>query len=150
MTKLNKKLLILAIIIGILSVGVKVFSMDINNPPYSTDFIKTSSGEIIRCKILPIGSWNMDTTSGILVPHGLGAGYINIVSCTGYIRNDAGTQLYPINSWSRLDGVNAIGIGLEQITNSDIVLVRLGTDFDNVSFDDPLIDRGKLLIWYIS
>ena len=53
-------------------------TMNINNP-LPPDRMYDDDGHLVRCKVLPIGAWDMNATPEVSVAHGMGANFINII-----------------------------------------------------------------------
>lgn len=112
-----------------------------------TQFIKDQGGIAVnglKCKILEIGTWNMDSTTSKNVAHGLTKG--NIWSVTVTIREDTDTVYSPIVMY---DGTNHGGTW--QIGATYIALTRFaGGFFDSADYDTMGDDgnRGWITIWY--
>ena len=109
----------------------------------------TASVVVMRCKIIEIGGWNMDTDLVKEVAHEMPdhtkIRVVNVAirtdtgpgqTITGFIVPDfdlGGTHIDKI-SW------NAINIRLDRIT---------GGFFDGAEYDDDSINRGYVTIWYV-
>lgn len=110
----------------------------------------SSSATNVRKKAtLDIGDWNMDATSNINVPHGLGAKWASIRVESVMIRNDAGTANYPIDTYinSVLTGEGAGGVG--SVDNTNISLSRIaGYFFDSTDFNATSYNRGWIELTY--
>jgi hypothetical protein len=94
-------------------------------------------GDTVFHKVLDTGSWDMDSTASITVPHGLDPSKIVDLQVLIY---GAGNT-YPLyylqaGDWS--------------ITGADITLSRVSSGFfDDAGFSSTLSSRGKILIHYI-
>jgi hypothetical protein len=101
---------------------------------------------VLNCKIIDIGDWNMDTTSGIQIAHGLGADYVKIRNVSVIIRDDANTKVYRITY--PIGGT--VSGGITFIDNTNIQLTRTsGAGFDNAQFDSTSYNRGWITFEYI-
>jgi len=110
------------------------------SPPYTTIEVE-------------IGPWNMDATDTVTVAHGVTASKIR--SVTGFIRNDAGTNYFPISyvyPGNGGDGTSELDIAYWDATN--IYVTRRPSSatpagfFDNTTYDDTGFSRGSLIITY--
>jgi len=123
--------------------------MIIDNPPYSVDYIKASTGEILHPMLIDIGAWNMDTTPSISIAHGMGANWNKIRSIDVFIYHDLGTIFYPLNMF--VNGVDPalLAGGVLYVDNTNIQLERRsGGQFDHAFFSSILINRGHIIAWY--
>lgn len=97
----------------------------------------------LKCKVLEIGNWNMDTTIEVLIPHGLD--YDDIISVTAFIKSDNDHYGNMING-TNITGQDFGGIAPGE---TNIVLQRAnGGAFDNNGFDSTPYNRGYITIWY--
>lgn len=100
----------------------------------------------LNTKVIDIGDWNMDATSGAGVTHGLTLSKIRSVSAL--IRNDADTIYYPL-SGSGTALVGDVQMVIEGITATLVSLSRqTGGNFDNTAFDSTSYNRGWITIQY--
>lgn len=100
----------------------------------------------LQRKVLPIGAWNMDTTTSLAINHGV-SNYEQIMSVSGVLINDGKTIVVPIPLVSEV-AADVLIIG--SITATQITLRRIvGGQFDNASFDDPTMNRGYLVVDYL-
>ena len=113
----------------------------------------TETTTIIKTKIIEIGAWDMDSTGGISVAHGLGSNILNSVSITATIKSNNNT-IYPLNlvrSWSSTEALSA---GIYDIDNTYISLTRKestsGGFFDSPDFNGVGVNRGYITIIYIA
>lgn len=101
-------------------------------------------GNVLKCKVLNIGDWNMDTTVYVDISHGLTLSNIRCINVI--IRNDDDTKYYdfPINS------TNNTSDGHVYAGNTNIRITR-ATDsiFDSLNFDSTSYNRGWITIWYV-
>ena len=96
---------------------------------------------IIKTKIINIGTWNMDTTDYVLIAHGLTLAKIRYISAI--IRADANDFWYPLNLG---------GNGQWLVGATNIQLSRVGSgSFDSTDFDTMGDDgnRGWITITYV-
>jgi hypothetical protein len=109
----------------------------------SIAFIR-SDNAILRTKIIEMGVWNMVSTEEVSVAHGL-SDHAKIRSITAMIVNDAGDGIFPT-------GASALGVTQAWVVaagTTNVSAKRLtGGDFDNVNFDDAVINRGWFSIQY--
>lgn len=103
-------------------------------------------GQTLRCKVIEIGDWNMDTTSPVNIAHGLGANWKNIRALNAIVRNDTDDGYYSLD-YTESTGLN--GFALSSITSTNITLKRMvGGVFDSATFDSTSYNRGWITIWY--
>lgn len=92
---------------------------------------------------LNIGSWNMVATSAINLAYGFDiTAFIEIQTAIVIIISDSGLQAYPIlyNGGGAFRFTSASSVNISRAA---------GGAFDNTSFDDPLVERGYVIIqWY--
>lgn len=121
--------------------------MTINNPP-SFDRIFDTNGNTLQCKVLDIGAWNMDTQISKGVAHGLSIALEDFVSVMAVIENDQRNQSYVIDTVMNV-ATGATSGFVSTITTSAIQLTRTtGGFFDSTDYDDAVINRGTIFIWY--
>lgn len=107
-----------------------------------------STNGIYRSKKVSIGDWNMDSTFGVTVPHGLGADFTKIVSVEVVVWNDASGSYGPLDRKST-GGTSVVQGGVVDWNNTVVALTRLtGGDYDNVNFDATGFNRGYIYINY--
>jgi hypothetical protein len=99
----------------------------------------------VHLKLINIGTWNMDTNSGVDVAHGLTLS--KIVGVRIIIRSDTDNAHYPIDYASSTGHSNG-GANLDS-TNVQLYRTASGS-FDSANFDTMGGDgnRGFILIWY--
>jgi hypothetical protein len=91
--------------------------------------------------VLDIPGWNMDTTAGILLPHGLSL--TDITDFNGIIHKDDGTTAFPLHYRTSTPD------GSISFTLTNINLIRdAGGVFDSVDYNDDTILRGRVFIKY--
>lgn len=95
-------------------------------------------------KVIEIGDWDMDADASVNVTHGLDDEQkIRNIRCM--IRDDAITQVIPLNSYSG----TVINGGIGGSTSTIVVLRRAASaNFDNTSFDQTSFNRGWVTIEY--
>jgi len=100
----------------------------------------------LKCKVIEIGTWNMDTTANITVAHGL-ADHEKVRMIKVLIRHDSSVTLRDLhytNDFTELEGKYTID-------DTNINLYRRGpgtfdsTDFDTMGDDG---NRGWITLWY--
>ncbi len=121
--------------------------MEVNNPT-TVDYIKDANGIILKPKRLAIGAWNMDIEDFVYVVHGLS--WLSIRSVSGLIYNDAVTETYPLSLPSTNGGLTPeVGILWNGITVTHIIVTRkLNGLFDGINYNDGVMNRGYLLVWF--
>lgn len=99
-------------------------------------------------KTLNIGNWNMDSTTGATVAHGLtSTEWKFIKNPTGIIRNDADTSYYSILP----DGGGGLNSDcyINYFDSTNIYLARkTSVFFDNTNFDTAVYNRGFVSFIY--
>lgn len=103
----------------------------------------------LKRKIVEIGDWNMDSTSTVNVNHGI-ADFTKIRSVECYVRDDANTNIYP------LDTAYTIGTPVTEtqgtigsISATFVSIFRLASGlFDSTLFDSTSYNRGWIHIIY--
>jgi len=102
-----------------------------------------ANGTYMKCKVIPIGDWNMDSTTQITVAHGLTLSKIRNVQAN--IRND-GDDLYMT---IKLTFNGAVQGSADTYDGTSVILNRLsGGAFDSDTFDSTSYNRGYITIWY--
>jgi hypothetical protein len=112
------------------------------------------NGDTLRWKVIDIGDWNMDATSGVAIAHGLDASKIRSLSVL--IRNDAGTRYYlPTDTY----GISSDPLDLRwgelggpfySYDTTTVKIFRLTTGFfDNADFNSTGYNRGWVTIGYV-
>lgn len=119
--------------------------------PQLFDHIIEGTGNVMKCHILEIGAWNMDTTESALVSiASFTAG--NILNVTGIIYGDTGTAYYPLPCRYTNAASGEMEVWVKYWSESlHLITVtrRTGGYFDSASFDDAVMNRGLLYLWYI-
>jgi len=99
----------------------------------------------LQTKIIEIGDWNMDTTTGLNKNHGLTLGDIRSISVI--IIDDTGAASIPLDY--DLGGTGASGNYLA--TSTQIQLLRTtGGVFDNAGYNSTSYNRGWITIQYVA
>ena len=97
----------------------------------------------MKCKVIDIGDWNMDSTAEKSVAHGLGTNFINIRMILVQIINDEATVIADFLSTDARTGVICYA------NSTNIVLTRAGGgSFDGVNYNATSYNRGWVTIWY--
>lgn len=97
---------------------------------------------VLNVKVIDIGDWNMDTSSGKGVLHGLDFTKIRGVSVL--VRNDANSEVSPLDIFS------GEIVGYWECLATSISLYRVPFGFyDQPSYDSTSYNRGYITIWYI-
>jgi hypothetical protein len=107
-----------------------------------------SSGTALKCKVLEIGDWDIDSDYYTNVAHGLGTDWKNVRSIDATIRNDDDNRYYKFldTQWEDSPSfyhdiyIDSTNVRLE--VNVHNALFRT-TDFDSTSYN-----RGWITIWY--
>ena len=138
-----KRLLIFitTLLVSILFVGG--CGMDITNPQVF-DHIKEANGATLRCKVIDVGVWDMDAVPNVNVTHGLT--HTTIRKITAILRDDADSQYFTLPAYG-FGG--AIAAYIDATTNLVTGLTRIDASFfDSVLYDDAVMNRGWVFIWY--
>lgn len=104
----------------------------------------------LKCKVVEIGDWNMDTTATVNVPvSGWGASdYKRIRQVKAVIRNDGDATYYDIDT--NIGGTRAGAIDRINTSVGYVIVSRItGGSFDNASFTSIGFNRGWMTIWYV-
>jgi hypothetical protein len=101
-----------------------------------------------KVKIVEIGDWNMVSSSGINVTHGI-ADFKKIRSVSAVIRDDSDTTYYHIDGFSPAFGTISGGIGTISSTTINLGRTNAGT-FNSIAFDSTSFNRGWVTILYES
>lgn len=115
--------------------------MDVKNPP---NMFIARHGEPVRIAVLPIGSWNMDVQNGVNVAHTITVSTITHVSAVILHDNNA----FSFNLISPTTPTNVQG-GISIWGANISVYRRLAGFFDNANFNDGVMNRGYVTVFYI-
>lgn len=95
-------------------------------------------------KVVNIGDWNMDSTTGLQVAHGLTQSKIRQISAL--IRQDDDSFLYILGGTSTTGSIQ----GRIYAGSTEIYMERsTGGSFDGTNFDSTSFNRGWITIWYV-
>jgi hypothetical protein len=105
---------------------------------------------LIKIKVLDIGTWNMNADDNKYVTHGI-ADWTKILSVQGVIVNDANDKRYP---WTQRGESGLESSGIEFINSTQVRLYRTiagsgGTNFDSSAFSSTGASRGYLVVTYL-
>ncbi len=117
-----------------------------NSTRTSTDLTNMVSGDsvVLRKKVVSIGNWNMDSTTTILIAHGI-ADFKKIREVSVIVRNDIDATYFNL-----ITGNGAIS-GHWLLTSSDVSLNRtVAGFFDSANFQNTGFSRGTITITYES
>lgn len=123
--------------------------MTANNPP-TFDHIVELNGQNVKCAIIPIGTWNMDTTLNKNVALPASIDWSRVLSVYAMIVADGvPTTQFPLVQIDPASvansGGNVAGVG----SPNGVTLIRIvGGLFDNASFSSTASSRGNLHLWY--
>ncbi len=117
-----------------------------NNRYYLPEALVGANTNVMRVKVIEIGVWNMDTTPNKNVVHGLD--FAKICSVSTAIINDTSDIICPINRADTITGEHPQGKIGGWDANTVILSRPLNGDFDNGNFDDGVMNRGTVTIWY--
>jgi len=116
--------------------------------PQVFDRIKAASGELVRCKRFPLGVWNMDANDYRLVAWSM-PDLSKILSVEVLIISDDGNQLAPLCGTTDY-GTGKTNGGIGAIHTNNLSVYRtVGGIFDNTAYDDAVMNRGYIFVWYI-
>lgn len=122
--------------------------MEINNP-LPADRMYDDAGVLVRIKRIVIGPWNMDATGNITILHGVPSGLSNIRTAYASIIQDDLAMIYPLTLSSNAADPDLLAGGIRFWTDTEISLTRrTGGVFDSVWFNDAIMNRGYVEIWY--
>ncbi|MCK5149655.1 hypothetical protein KAJ87_01905 [Candidatus Pacearchaeota archaeon] len=167
----SNRLFYTLIVIGVLAVvGVGVYAYNSGGPAsvvgHSAEELDLSGGVdgvavfndgiktdniVLKTKVIEIGDWNMVSSFGSGVDHGLGVNYFKIRSIDVIIRDDANTRIYPILLGDSVELTKGGSIG--DTTSNRILISRFtggffeNSNFDSEEYDDPY-NRGWITITY--
>ena len=115
---------------------------DSSNPTINGSVLSTL---VLNTKILEIGDWDMDATTGVTVAHGLTLA--NIMEISAVIRTDAATaHISFIDDDALAGGVNALW--------ADATLIHInrttGGRYDSTAYNQTSFNRGFIVVKYIS
>lgn len=98
----------------------------------------------IKLQVFEIGAWDMDATTVLNIAHSLDIQ--KIVGINAVIRKDDYSELYPLKAHITFP----FGEGHIEVTAGFITLKRrLGGYWDNVNYNDVVMNRGFVMVWYI-
>ena len=104
--------------------------------------------ETVRTKIIEIGDWNMDNSSGRGVNHGLTVSKIR--SVRAFVRNDAASMLFDLCTAANNNDPYLVAGGVKYVSQSVVYLERrTGGMFDDVDFNSTGFNRGWITIEYV-
>lgn len=99
----------------------------------------------LQTKVIPIGVWDMDSTSQVSIAHGLT--FADIRKASAFVYDDTSTVAIPLDSDYTLLGVTE---GKVVWNATDIVLTRINAGyFDTVNYDDAVMNRGFIVVEYV-
>jgi hypothetical protein len=112
----------------------------------------------LRTKVVPIGDWNMVSTSTVNVPHGI-SDFTKIRNVYAVIRDDSDTTLYKLDFLvgsafpifgGRIASINSTNVILSRMDNTAASTFIAGTQgqFTNAAFDSTGYNRGWIMITY--
>lgn len=122
----------------------KNFSTLVSVMPFLADIVAAK----LRVSVIPLGPWNMDSTSDLSVAHSIDP--TKIVSISIVVIDDAGAESN-IAHYGGAYGSDPVAndLWVTFITSSYIGLTRRDSGlFDSASHDDSSMNRGNLLVFY--
>jgi hypothetical protein len=144
--------------------------MIINNPPVFDQIVDTNGIQLkptrrlmgdglyevtwnvpknLYRSIIPIGSWNMVSTTNVLVSTGLNTSLFNVVEAELWIIPDSQSLSWFLSTAGSNSATGSIDIWFNLSNSSNIAIFRrTGSIFDSTSFDDPVPNRGFVLFTY--
>lgn len=118
-----------------------------NNKYYIHNALMLDNHAPCKSVVFPIGTWNMDTTENVSVPHSLGANFINVISIEVLISNDAESLWTPLTMFYGVTG--QIQGGINSISSTNFNLYRLtGGVFDQANYSNKPAHRGCVTVVY--
>jgi len=122
--------------------------MEFGNPNSANVWV-SDDGQRVHCVRIPIGVWNMAATATVAVAHALGANFINVVSATCVIINDALDAAYFCSLGGYFNGTLNSDVAIQKIANANLMITRAaGGTFNGVAFDDAVMNRGYIVLIY--
>lgn len=108
--------------------------------------IETGASTSLKCKVIDIGDWNMDSTTQVDVAHGL-SDFKKVRSVSAIIRDDTDVLYCDFATcMAYVSGTISQGINF---TTTNVRLIRhTGGIFDTTAFDSTSYNRGWITIWY--
>jgi len=101
----------------------------------------------LKCKIIEISDWNMDTNNTRAIAHGLGTDYKKIRAISGIIRSDDDSIYSPIPCEQGVTGTP--DVYFYAIGSTTISIARTtGGSFDDAQWSATTLNRGWVTIWY--
>lgn len=134
---------------GTSAIYTGVNTMEVNNFQDRVDYIKEVNGELMYPKIIPIGAWNMVANSTKQVAHGLGVNFRKICAVSVTIHDDVDDNIH-----FATPGIPGFATALQEVyivgvTATVFSLSRRGGGwYDSADYDDALMNRGDLLVWF--
>jgi hypothetical protein len=101
-------------------------------------------GGTLNVKKIDIGDWNMNTTTSVVIPHGVTSGISKIHNVSAKIINDISSVVTNFLSY------NGYGAITWNDTNITLTINPGSPLFDNTSYEDTPFNRGVILIEYES
>lgn len=112
--------------------------------PLSSGVITTGTGTpTLKCKVLEIGDWNIQSSGIHSVAHGLTAGDIRAVSAV--IRNDAGTSYADVASTGNVPNGSVATL---YWGSTDINFRIWNSTYTGSTYSSTSYNRGWITIWY--
>ncbi|MCK5602014.1 hypothetical protein KAR91_09100 [Candidatus Pacearchaeota archaeon] len=108
--------------------------------------IETTGNAVLNVAIIPIGDWDMASSTSVNVAHGF-ADITKIMNIQGLIRNDDATISYPLT----LAGKGSLGeASISQIDATNVLLItQAAGEYQSTDFNATSYNRGWLTVWYI-
>lgn len=138
---------------------VEALAQYIRDTAAADSAVITNDGAKLRTKVVEIGDWNMNSTSGVNIAHGL-PDVTKIRSVSVIIRSDGSTIVYDFLSSPGVDQPStALNISkrsgtIAEINSTNIELDQKQDDgssssfFDGTGFDSTSFNRGWITIVY--
>ena len=105
-----------------------------------------ANAEVILTKVVELGVWDMDALAALFPAHGI-ADFTKIRAIKVVVRDDAGTTYLPLDSYQFTGGINDGGV--DNYGGATVTLRRSDTgNFNNANYNDGVINRGYMTIWY--
>ncbi len=120
--------------------------MEISNPQ-TLDHIIGANGNVLRVKIMNIGPWDMVSSASLVITHGLT--FADIIMVGGYVLSDTGLTAFPLYTNAGGSASPDWDLDVDNWSAFSIILMRrAGGIFDGVNFNDAVMNRGRVIIWY--
>ena len=119
--------------------------MKIKNSPAMSLFQADGDHTLYKTRILNLGAWDMSTSPGLDIAHGLT--FSKIISAQCMIINDTSTRVTTLDGFEKDTSLHKGNLDIEV---SNLRLRRIGGGyFSNINYDDSVMNRGFIVITYL-